>query len=65
LDNQRVQPDEELKVSINVKLPEFAGKKNLTLTLVHGDDQIEFGYEVTVTLKVELENHETQCSDVE
>jgi hypothetical protein len=40
LDNQRVQSNEELKVSINVKLPEFAGKKNLTLTLVHGDEQI-------------------------
>ena len=65
LDNMCVQPNEELKVSINVKLPEFAGKKILTLMLVHGDDQVEFGDEVTVTLQVELENHETQCPDFE
>lgn len=50
LDNERVQPEEELNVSINVKLPEFAGKKNLTLKLVYGDDLTEFGDEVTVTL---------------
>lgn len=60
LDNERVQPEEELNVSINVKLPEFAGKKNLTLKLVYGDDLTEFGDEVTVTLQVNQENHETQ-----
>ena len=31
--------------------------------LVHSDDQVEFGDEVTVTLQVELENHETQIPD--
>lgn len=65
LDNQCVQPNEELKVSINVRLPEFAGEKILTLILVHSDDQVEFGDEVRVTLLVELENHETQCPDFE
>ena len=50
LDNECVNPDEQLSVSINVKLPESAGKKILTLRLVHGDDHIEFGEEVTVTL---------------
>lgn len=65
LDTTCVQPNEELKVSINVKLPDFAGKKILTLILVHGDDHVEFGDEVTVTLLVELEDHETQCPDFE
>lgn len=31
--------------------------------LVHSDDRVEFGDEVTVTLQVELENHETQSPD--
>lgn len=31
--------------------------------LVHSDDLVDFGDEVTVTLQVELENHETQSPD--
>ena len=53
LEQQSVQPSEELSFSFNVKLPDIAGKKNLTLMLVHGDDHVEFGDEVTVCLQVE------------
>ena len=61
LEQQSVKPSEELSFSFNVKLPDIAGKKNLTLMLVHGEDHVEFGDIVTVCLQVEsqVEPHET------
>lgn len=49
LENQCVQPNEELNVTIEVKLPVTPGSYALKFRLVHGDNQ-EFGEEVTVNL---------------
>lgn len=49
LENQCVQPNEELNVTIELRLPTTPGKYVLSFRLVHGDDQ-EFGDEVTVNL---------------
>lgn len=49
LENQCVQPQEELNVTIDLKLPTTPGKYILNFRLVHGDD-VEFGDEVAVNL---------------
>lgn len=49
LDNQCVQPNEELNVTIDLKLPTTPGKYVLSFRMVHGDNK-EFGDEVTVSL---------------
>lgn len=49
LENQCVQPGEELNVSLELKLPVTPGNYLLNFRLVHGDN-IEFGDEVTVNL---------------
>lgn len=49
LENQCVQPDEELNVTIELKMPTTPGKYILSFRLVYGDNQ-EFGEEVTVNL---------------
>jgi hypothetical protein len=57
LDNQCVQPNEELNVTIEVKLPATEGKNVLKFRLLHGDNQ-EFGEEVIVNLVTEAETVE-------
>ena len=52
LENQCVQPNEELNVTIEVKLPATEGRNVLKFRLVHGDNQ-EFGEEVIVNLMTE------------
>lgn len=54
LENQCVQPNEELNVTIEVKLPANPGKNVLKFRLVHGSDNQEFGEEVTVDLITEV-----------
>ena len=55
LESQCVQPNEELNVTIEVKLPTTPGKYVLKFRLVHGDNN-EFGDEVTVDLVAEAES---------
>ena len=45
-----VQPQGELNVTIEVKFPQAPGKYILTFRLVYGDNNTEFGEEVTVNL---------------
>lgn len=52
LHDQCVQQNEELNVTIEVKLPANEGKNVLKFRLVHGDNQ-EFGEEVIVNLMTE------------
>jgi len=49
LDNQCVQPYEELNITIEVKLPKTLGKYLLNFRLVHGNN-IEFGDVVSLYL---------------
>lgn len=49
LDNQCVQPYDELSITIEVKLPETLGKYLLNFRLVYGNN-IEFGDAVSLCL---------------
>ena len=49
LENEQVKPQEELNVTIDLKLPTTPGRYILNFRLVHGDN-IEFGEKVSVNL---------------
>lgn len=55
-----MQPNEELSVTIELKLPTTPGKYILHFRLVHGDNQ-EFGDEVTVDLVANAPEPEQVC----
>lgn len=55
-----MQPNEELSVTIELKLPTTPGKYILHFRLVHGDNQ-EFGDEVTVDLVANAPEPEEVC----
>jgi len=61
LENQCVQPNEELNVTIELKLPTTPGKYILSFRLVHGDNQ-EFGDEVTVNLLAQADTAEVSST---
>lgn len=61
LENQCVQPNEELNVTIELKLPTTPGRYILSFRLVHGDDH-EFGDEVTVNLLAQANTEEVSST---
>lgn len=59
---QSVRPDEELNVTIELKLPVTPGKYVLQFRLVHGDN-VEFGDEVTVNLVAKAAEPVPTCAE--
>ena len=71
LEDQCVQPNEELNVTIDLKLPFTPGKYILNFRLVHGENKTEFGDQVSVNLLAQadtveqVEHHEiSQASNI-
>jgi len=60
-ENQCVQPNEDLNVTIELRLPTTPGKYILSFRLVHGDDH-EFGDEVTVNLLAQANTEEVSSA---